>query len=93
MIRWRDARSGPETHSKTMQEISVCMCTGKQAHVNIIVYDLETLRLFLIVVDFDSLEQLERARTHDELWNAAQQEMVHRCCVWLHVFVRRHSKL
>ena len=33
-----------------------------------------------------SLEQLERAQTHDELWNAAQMQMVR--FGWMHNYVR-----
>ncbi len=35
-----------------------------------------------------SLEQLERAQTHDELWNAAQREMV--STGWMHNFMRMY---
>lgn len=35
-----------------------------------------------------SLEQLERAQTHDELWNAGQLQMVHNG--WMHNYVRMY---
>ena len=35
-----------------------------------------------------SLEQMERAETHDELWNAAQRQMLH--FGWMHNYVRMY---
>ena len=35
-----------------------------------------------------TLKQLETARTHDELWNAAQQQMVHHG--WMHNYLRMY---
>lgn len=35
-----------------------------------------------------SLEQMERGETHDELWNAAQREMVH--TGWMHNYLRMY---
>ena len=35
-----------------------------------------------------TLKQLEQARTHDELWNAAQLQMVHRG--WMHNYLRMY---
>jgi deoxyribodipyrimidine photo-lyase len=35
-----------------------------------------------------TLEQLERAETYDELWNAAQSEMVN--CGWMHNYMRMY---
>ena len=35
-----------------------------------------------------SREQLERAQTHDELWNAAQRQMLH--AGWMHNYMRMY---
>ena len=35
-----------------------------------------------------TLKQMEEARTHDELWNAAQLQMVH--CGWMHNYMRMY---